>query len=237
MPELRIVLVNPKFEGNVGAIARSMSNFDVDELYLVDPCDLGEDALRRSKHGSYILENAVVTETVEEALSGCFLVAGTSGIVTKGDRNYARVPVPLREFAQQTFGYEEKIALVFGREDTGLLQEEVNKCDVLVNIPTSETNPILNLSHAATIAMYEMFHAGACMRRSEPADRIEKEFMFDFFEDLMDAIDYPAQRREDTAVMFRRMMGRSIPTKYEYNTIMGIFGDASKIIRHGKKWE
>jgi len=237
MPELRIVLVNPKFEGNVGAIARSMSNFDVDELYLVDPCDLGEDALRRSKHGSYILENAVVTETVEEALAGCFLVAGTSGIVTKGDRNYARVPVPLKEFAQQTFGYEEKIALVFGREDTGLLQEEVNKCDVLVNIPTSETNPILNLSHAATIAMYEMFHAGTCMRRSEPADRKEKEFMFDFFEDLMDAIDYPEQRREDTAVMFRRMMGRSIPTKYEYNTIMGIFGDASKIIRHGKKWE
>jgi tRNA C32,U32 (ribose-2'-O)-methylase TrmJ len=53
----------------------------------------------------------------------------------------------------------------------------------------------------------------------------------------MDAIDYPEHRREDTSVMFRRMMGRSIPTKYEYYTIMGIFGDASKIIRNGKKWE
>jgi len=237
MPELRVVLVNPKFEGNIGAVARSMANFDIDELYLVDPCPIGDDAYRRSKHGNFILDKAVTVSTVEEALAGCFLVAGTSGIVTKGDRNYARVPVPAREFAQQTFGYEEKIALVFGREDTGLLQEEVNKCDVLVTVPASDTCPILNLSHAVTIILYEMFQAASDIRRTEPADRAEKEMMFKFFEDLMDAIDYPESRRKDTAIMFRRMMGRSIPTKYEYNAIMGIFGDASKIIRNGKKWE
>jgi tRNA C32,U32 (ribose-2'-O)-methylase TrmJ len=85
--------------------------------------------------------------------------------------------------------------------------------------------------------MYELFQTGIVTRRAEPAGRKEKEYMFDFFDDLMDAIDYPEHRRDDTSVMFRRMMGRSIPTKYEYNTIMGIFGDASKIIKNGKKWE
>lgn len=237
MPEVRIVLVGPKFEGNVGAVARSMANFDIDELYLVDPCEIGDEAYRRSKHGSDILDRAVVVDSFEKALEGCFLVAGTSGITTKGDRNYTRVPVPVREFAQDVLGYEERIALVFGREDIGLYQEELNKCDVLVHVPTGETYPILNLSHAATLVMYELFQAKTVTRRPDPADRAEKEYMFGFFEDLMEAIDYPENRREDTSVMFRRMMGRSIPTKYEYNTIMGVFGDASKIIRHGKKWE
>jgi len=237
MPEVRVVLVGPKFEGNVGAVARSMANFDFEELYLVDPCVIGEDAYRRAKHGSDVLDRAVTVGTMDEAIADCFLVAGTSGIITKGDRNYTRVPVPVREFALQVSGYSEKIAIVFGREDIGLYQEELNKCDLFINVPTSERYPVLNLSHAATLVMYEMFQFGYIARRPEPADRKEKEYMFDFFDDLMDAIDYPEHRRNDTSIMFRRMMGRSIPTKYEYNTIMGIFGDASKIIKNGKKWE
>jgi tRNA/rRNA methyltransferase len=238
MPEIRIVLVGPKFEGNIGAIARSMANFDIDELYFVNPsCEIGDDARRRAKHGNDILDRAVVVTSIDEAVKDCFLTVGTSGIITKGDKNYTRVPLPAREFAQQCRGYKEKIALLFGREDIGLLQDELNRCDLLITVPTSEQYPILNLSHAATLVMYEMFQAHSVDRKAEPASHDEKELMFDFFMDLMEAIDYPENRREMTAIMFRRMMGRSIPTKYEYNTIMGIFGDASKIIRYGKQWE
>jgi TrmH family RNA methyltransferase len=237
MPEIRIILVGPKFEGNIGAVARSMANFDIRELYMVGPCEIGDDAYRRAKHGSHILDEAVSVESIDEAVKDCFLVAGTSGITTKGDRNYTRMPVPVREFAQHVSGYEEKIAIVFGREDIGLFQEELNKCDLLIHVPTSEEYPVLNLSHAAALVMYEMFQCGNVTRRAEPADRKEKEYMFSFFDNLMDAIDYPEHRRKDASVMFRRMMGRSIPTKYEYNTIMGILGDASKIIKTGKKWE
>ena len=237
MPEIRIVVVGAKFEGNVGAIARSMANFDLKELYLVNPCEIGDDAYRRSKHGSQILDEAKVVSSFEDAVKDCFLVAGTSGVTTKGDRNYTRVPVPVREFAEHCRGYPERIAIVFGREDIGLLQEELNLCDVLITIPTGERYPILNLSHAANIVMYEFFQAENVPRRPEPADRDEKERMFGFFADLMDSIDYPPSRREMTQVMFRRMMGRAVPTKYEYNTMMGVFGDASKIIRNGKPWE
>ncbi|MDR0523370.1 MAG: RNA methyltransferase [Candidatus Methanoplasma sp.] len=236
MPDVRIVLVGPKFEGNVGAVARSMANFDFEELYLVDPCPIGDEAFRRAKHGSGVLERAVPVGSLGEALDGCFLAAATSGITSKGDRNYARVPVSVREFAEHVRGYPEKVALVFGREDYGLYQEELNRCDVLIHVP-SGSQPVMNLSHAAAIAMYEMFAAAGPPRRGEPADRSEKELMFSFFEDLMGAIGYPEARRGDTSVMFRRMMGRSVPTKYEYNTIMGVFGDASKIIKSGKRWE
>ena len=237
MPEIRIVVVGPKYEGNVGAIARSMANFNLKELYLVNPCELGDDAYRRSKHGSSILDDVVVVTSLEEAVRDCFLVVGTSGVTTKGDRNYTRVPTPVREFAEHCRGYPERIAVVFGREDIGLLQDELNMCDALITIPTGEEYPIMNLSHAANIVMYEFFQVDNTPHRPEPADRAEKELMFDFFGDLLDAVEYPPNRRDNTGVMFRRMMGRAIPTKYEFNTIMGVFGDAAKFIKYGKPWE
>ena len=237
MAGIRIVLIGPKFEGNVGAVARSMANFGFDELFLVNPCNIGDEAIARSKHGSEILGNATIVNSIKEALEGCFLTVGTSGITTKGDRNYTRVPVGLKEFTSSMRGYEEKVAILFGREDIGLLQDELNLCDLLITVPVGEEYPILNLSHAATIVMYELFSSEFIPRRPEPADRDEKDRMFEFFSNLLDDIGYPETRREGTEIMFRRMMGRSIPTKYEYNTIMGVLGDASKIIRKGRRWE
>ncbi len=228
MTDVRVILVAPKFEGNIGAIARSMANFDVSELYLVHPCEIGDDAYRRAKHGADILDNAKIVDSIDEALEGCFLVAGTSGVTTKGDRNYIRIPVSAREFAQKVENYNEKIAILFGREDIGLLQDELARCDILVHIPSSDEYPILNLSHAATIVLYELFGKG--IEAPEPADQEEKERMFEYFDALLDNIDYPEQRKEYTSAMFRRMMGRAVPSKYEYNTIMGVFGDASRLI-------
>ena len=237
MADIRVVVVAPKFEGNVGAIARCCANFDVKELYLVNPCEIGETALNRSKHGSEILENAVICTSMEEATEGCFLVAGTSGTITKGDKNFARIPVPVREFAEQTRAYDEKIAIVFGREDIGLLQTELNRCDLLITIPAGDEYPVMNLSHSVGVVLYEMFQACHVPPKCEPADAAEKERMFQYFGDLLDAVGYPENRRETTSVMFRRMMGRSIPTKNEYFTIMGVLGDAARLIRSGGKWE
>lgn len=233
MADIRVVVVGPKFPGNVGAICRCMANFDVDDLWLVNPCEIDDEARNRAKHGNFILERAHIVSSMGEAVEGCFLVAGTSGIVTKGESNYARIPVPAREFAEGARGYGERIALVFGREDVGLLQAELNQCDVLIHVPTSDEYPILNLSHSVGIVLYEMFEAEMKRIRVPPADGREKALMFEKFRDLLDGIGYPSERRESTSVMFRRMMGRAIPTKYEYHTIMGVFGDAVKLIRGG----
>ncbi len=237
MPDVRVVLVEPKFEGNVGAVARLMANFGFGDLCLVNPCPLGDDAYRRAKHGCGVLESARTFETLAEALDGCFLVAGTSGTITKGPNNYSRIPVTANKFAEDIKEYGEKIAVVLGREDVGLYQEELDKCDVFVHIPASEEYPTLNLSHAAGIILYELFRTHSVTPSPMPASIMEKELMFGFFDDLLDAINYPEVRRNRTSLMFRKMMGRSVPTKYEFYTIMGVFGDAAKDLRKEKKRE
>lgn len=232
MPHIRIVLVGPKYEGNIGAICRSMTNFGLDDLVLVNPCAIGIESYRRAKHGSDILDNAKVVSTIREAIEGCTIVAGTSGVTTVGDKNFNRVPLAAREFASKIKDFEGNVAILFGREDVGLVQQELENCDVLVSVPTNSEYPILNLSHAATIIMYELFDGE--LHEPIPASTEDKERMFDMFEQLMEAGDYPEQRRKDTTVMFRRLMGRAVMTNNEFRVLMGVFNDAVKTI-NGKR--
>ena len=227
---VRIVLVGPKFEGNVGAVARSMANFGLDELYMVNPCDIGDEAYSRSKHGKQVLLDAVTVTDLEDAIKDCFLVVGTSGIVTEGDKNYVRIPISARELSERLNGYEEKVAVLFGREDQGLFQNELAMCDMLVSIPASKEYPILNMSHAATIVMYELFQNSSFLKQPRSADEVERTLLFKQFDSLLEAIDYPEHRKERTAIMFKRMLGRSVPSRWEFYTLMGVIGDAAKRI-------
>ncbi|MDH7509240.1 MAG: RNA methyltransferase [Methanomassiliicoccales archaeon] len=231
MPQFRVVLVNPKNDGNIGAIARAMGNFDFDDLYLVSPCQITEEAYKRAKHAVNVLENAKVVETLEDALRDCSLVAGTSGVTTPSEKNFMRIPMTPREFAEKTKTSEGRIAILFGREDYGLSQEELMRCDILVHIPASPQYPVLNISHAAAIIFYELFLIGARSFAPTEASEIEKEKLHEFFSDLLDAIGYPQFRKERTQVMFRRLMGRAVPTRWEFYTLMGVIGDAAKKIR------
>ncbi len=232
MPEFRIVLVNPKHDGNVGAVVRSMGNFGFKDLCLVSPCDITEEAYKRAKHAGDILRKAEVVESLDQAIEGFDLIVGTSGIVTAGEKHYVRIPLTPREFAERMKDYEERVAMLFGPEDTGLLQEDLMRCDILVNIPSSDEYPILNLSHAAAIVLYELFQVRPRKPGGpRPTNGQERERLFLFFDDLLDSVDYPEFRRERTKVMFRRLMGRAVPTKWEFHTIMGVFGDAAKKIK------
>jgi tRNA/rRNA methyltransferase len=231
MVSFKVVLVEPQNDGNVGAVARSMANFGFKELTMVSPCPITEEAFKRAKHANYILSDALVVDDFEKAIDDCFLVVGTSGIITLGEGHYARIPLTPRELAERTKDHEERVALVFGREDMGLTQEQLLRCDLLVNIPAHDEYPILNLSHAVTVVLYDLFALQGAPSKPNPATEREKELMFRYFSDLLEAIRYPSFRREKTNVMFRRMMGRSVPTKYEFYTIMGVLGDAVKRIK------
>jgi TrmH family RNA methyltransferase len=157
MPQVKVVLVEPRVDGNVGAVARSMANFGFTELCMVKPCELTDEAFKRAKHAGYILREAQVVSSFEEAIADCFHVVGTSGIVTAGEKHYIRIPLTPKEFAERLDDVEDKVAVVFGPEDTGLRQEELARCDLLVSIPSHEDYPVLNLSHAATIVLYELY--------------------------------------------------------------------------------
>ncbi|MCU0861168.1 MAG: RNA methyltransferase [Methanomassiliicoccales archaeon] len=231
MPDYRIVLVSPKHDGNVGAVVRSMGNFGLTDLFLVTPCEITEEAYKRAKHAGDILRAARTVDALDQALEGCDHLVGTSGIITHGEKHYVRIPISARELAERTRESEGRIAILFGPEDTGLRQEDLMRCDVLVHIPASVEYPVLNLSHAASIVMYEIFQAQPRHGGPRATSEMERERLFQFFDDLLEAVDYPDFRKERTKVMFRRMMGRAIPTKWEFHTIMGVLGDAAKRIK------
>ena len=231
MSAVRVVLVEPKNEGNVGAVARAMRNFDVADLVLVRPCPIGDEARKRAMHGADVLEAARAVQTFEEGLRGADLVVGTSGIDTSNERKFARISVTPRDLASKVAAMDGTLALVFGREDFGLLEEEIRACDLLVTIPASEDYPILNLSHAATILLYELFAGRPSRRPRRKASGLEKDRLLEALGDLMEATDYPAHKRSRTKVMFRRLMGRAVPSAWEFHALMGVLQRATKRIQ------
>ncbi len=231
MAIIRVVLVEPKNEGNVGAVARAMKNFGAEELVLVNPCPLGPEARQRAMHGIDILEAARVLREFETAVKGADLLVGTSGIDTASEKRFARIAMSPRDFAGRVAKTDGRVALLFGREDFGLLDQELRRCDLLITIPASEDYPILNLSHAATILLYELFAAKAIGPGTRKASGVEKEKLHEAFAALLEATDYPAHLGGRTRIMFRRLMGRAVPTKWEFHALMGVIQRATKRIR------
>ena len=230
MPRVRVILVEPKSEGNVGAVARAMRNFGARDLVLVKPCPLGDEAYKRAMHGVEILQAAKKADSLDSATRGADLVVGTSGIDTRSEKRFARISVAPRELATRVAPMQGTVAVAFGREDFGLFETELARCDLLVTIPAAADYPILNLSHAATIVLYELFTARAGTRSRREASGLEKEKLHEALAALLDATDYPMHKRARTKVMFRRLVGRAVPSAWEFHALMGVFQRATKRI-------
>ncbi len=231
MIEFRVVMVEPKHEGNVGAVARVMRNFGVADLRLVRPCPIGEEARRRAMHGASVLEAATIVGNLDTALADADLIVGTSGVETESEKKFVRIAVSPKDLAARVAAMDGTLAIVLGREDSGLRQEELLRCDLLVTIPASRTYPILNVSHAATIILYELFGEATRNRPRRTASADEKEKLHEAFADLLDATNYPAHKRARTKVMFRRLVGRAVPSVWEFHALMGVMTRATKRIR------
>lgn len=153
---IRVVLVNTSHPGNIGGAARAMKNMGLSRLYLVDPEDFPSgEANARASGANDVLDAAIVVDTLEEALTGCSLVLGTSA----RDR---RIPWPLldpRECATTSLAQVEQggeVALVFGREYAGLTNEELQRCHYHVHIPSDPAFGSLNLAAAVQVLVYEV---------------------------------------------------------------------------------
>ncbi len=230
MPRVVVVLVEPKNEGNVGAVARAMKNFGASELVLVRPCALGDEARKRAMHGVDLLEEARVADGLEAAVRDADFIMGTSGIDTQSEKHFARIAVPPKDAAARTAPLRGTVAVLFGREDFGLSESELARCDLLVKIPASEEYPILNLSHAVAILLYELHAAKGSRRATRQASGMEKEKLHDAFAALLEATDYPSHKRARTKIMFRRLVGRAVPSKWEFHALMGTLTRATKRI-------
>ena len=226
MPHFRVVLVEPLNDGNIGAVARSMKNFGLDELVLVRPCAVGEEAFKRAMHGIDVLKGARTVFSDEEAFKGADFVAATSGVDTLNDKKFVRISLTPREFSEKAKGLEGTVALLFGREDFGLPDKLIKRADFLITIPANRTYPIMNLSHAATIVFYELFQIGFEKWKPKSVGDVETDKLHEYFAELLEVIDYPKHKKEKTKVMFRRLMARSVPSTWEYHTMMGVLDGA-----------
>lgn len=235
MPEIRFVLVEPLYEGNVGFAARAIRNFGFSRLVLVDPCPLGDDALARAAHASDVLKAARVC-SLEEVFSESDITVATTGEVGKTICHPMRMPYcspkELREMVGDVAG---TVSILFGRENWGLNNEEMRRCDIVCTIPASPDYPILNLSHAVAIIAYEL----ANLPRGEYllAGREQMEHLYRHIDQYLTLINHPAFKREGTMLMMRRIFGRARLTAREASTLHGLMRRSEWHIRHDVRTE
>jgi len=152
---LKVVLVEPVGTINIGSVARLCENFNVNELRIVSPrCNyLAQEAKKMAVRGIKILEEAKIYKDLNSALSDCSRI-----IATCGRKDHGEIPLNSNKDALSwaiESKREETIALVFGREDRGLSNEELLKANKVISLNTSENYPSLNLSHAVAIVLHQ----------------------------------------------------------------------------------
>jgi len=218
-----VVLVEPKYQGNIGAIARSMANSGLTDLRIVKT-KIETEAIYRSMHGKYILENAKIFDNFDDAIKDSEIIAGTSDISKSGEK-FARVPISPEEFWDNYGLTGKKVSLVFGREDNGLNNDELSKCNFFIKIIGNPEYPVYNLSHAVAIILYEMIKINYSGNTIISKDLIGKEkinILYNRIDELLSIIDYTPEERHILMTMINRIIGRSKITESEYFKIMGI---------------
>lgn len=239
LTNIRIVLVAPSHPGNIGAAARAMKNMCLENLTLVTPEKFPDaDATARAVGADDILANAVVTESLPEALADCHLVLGASA----RKRSLSCPQTEPAEAARTILDASEKgiVAVVFGRERTGLTNEELQHCHQLVNIPCNPDYSSLNLAAAVQVISYEILKSHGPM---SPSVTPEKELTGDdvlasqsqmegFYQHLQNVmvetefLDPSAPKR--LMQRLRRLYNRAQPDRREVNILRGILTAVEK---------
>lgn len=231
---IRVVLVEPASEGNVGSVCRAMKNFGFDDLVLIRPCELGNFARAMASHAQDLLESAVIADSLDEALEGVSLTIGTTGKPGLSAREHIRMPcyspAEIRTMLEDKQG---TVALLFGKEDHGLPNEVLERCDVVMTVPASDEYPVLNLSHAVAVILYEL--SGVAGGEHLLADSELLEILYQHVEQLLESVGHPEHKQDKTALMVRRILGRAMISPREYFTLMGLIRDIELAIARVKE--
>jgi len=223
---IRIVLVNTSHPGNIGAVARAMKTMGLDELWLVAP--------RTFPHHD-LLARAHVCTSVDEALTGCRLVIGSS--VRSRAISWPQLDPRAAAAELVTTATDGPVALLFGPERTGLCNEDLDRCQALVSIPANPEYGSLNLASAVQVLAYEIRVAGLATQAPIPppaADHLaatadEIEGFFVHLERTLLAIDFINPARPGRVLRrLRRMFARARPEEDEIRILRGILTQVDK---------
>jgi len=232
LKNIRIVMVNTSHPGNIGAAARAMKNMGLAKLYLVEPKDYPSlEAISRSVGAVDVLDDAVVVDDLDQAISGCVWVAGTSARL----RTIEWPIMEPRDCVQKALENIEQgeIAIVFGNETNGLTNEQMERCNVLLHIPTNPEFSSLNIAAAVQVVCYEFRQALVTVRAKMPkgskhrydtrANATQLDGMYGHIRDVLDQLGFFGTKNPD--VMMRRLKGlfsRAETTQREVSIIRGI---------------
>jgi len=236
---IRIVLVETSHPGNIGAAARAMKNMNLHDLYLVSPVNYPHaDSFARAAGANDVLNNAVVVDTLEDAISDCTLVMGASArLRTLKWPQYT--PVEAAAVLKKA-SLTSPVALVFGRERTGLSNDELQLCHYLVHIPSNEAFSSLNLAAAVQVLAYELFQvlqqndieAEPLEEDDMPVSQAEMHRYFDHLEEVLVKVDFLDPLHPKKLMRrLHRLYNRAQPNQKEINILRGILSAVEKEIQ------
>jgi TrmH family RNA methyltransferase len=232
---IRFVLVEPRYGGNVGATARVLKNFGFATLELVDPREGAdhEEAVRMAVDAADVLAASRTHATLDEALSGAATVVGTSRRMGKHRQPHHRLDALAPAIAGLALRGE--VALLFGREDHGLSDLDLDRCTHLVYVPTAEAYPALNVAQTVALVAYELRRAlDAAVPDSAPvaaddesddalADHAAREAMYAHLEEALLTIGFlKLGQLEGMMRRLRRVLSRAELTPGDVDVVRGI---------------
>lgn len=234
LDNIRIVLIQPQFPGNIGAVARAMKNMGLTRLYLVNPAQFPhKDAFIRATNAHDVLENAVVADSLSDVIKNCRLVIGTS---TRG-RGCAVPALTARETASKIIpeAKNSQVALLFGTEASGMTGEDIKRCNYYGYIPANPEYTSLNLAAAVQTFCYEIFQAtdtdksGPEEISSSYPDNQQLEYFYQHLEQVLLASGFIIKKHPGQIMArLRRLFARARPDEKEMNILRGILSSIEK---------
>ncbi|MDP2628564.1 MAG: RNA methyltransferase [Nanoarchaeota archaeon] len=221
---ITVVCVGIENQGNLGAIARVMANFGVHDLVLINHvCKIEKEALDRASHAKSILKKAKITSL--DVLKKYDYVIGTTSMLGT-DYNLPRSPVTPEQLVGM-IDSKKKIALLLGRESHGLSNMELEQCDFTVTIPSSKDYPVMNISHACAVMLYELSKKTLPQKKKvgeniTAISGVEKKQILKQVDEILDSMHFITEKRKETQqTLWKRIVGKSFLTKREAYALMG----------------
>ncbi len=239
---LKIILVEPNGPLNVGSVARLCSNFEVDELRIVSPkCNIFSlEAKKMALKGQKYLDHCKFFNNLENAIFDCDLVIASCGRIEATKDSFFESSEDIFNWIS-SFKKINNLAIIFGREDRGLTNNELLLANKIFNIPTSRNNPSLNLSHAVAIVLYELNKSSKkkFSREYQVFNLASSKQIYDSFveiEEMLLGIGYLLKHTSSAKISkFKKYILRANTSMHEMNILRGIVHQINWFINNSKK--
>ncbi len=246
-----VALVDPQFPLNVGYVGRAMANFGVKRLFIVGNNESQidwDEATKFASHGQDVVKKIQIVKSIDSLRRKHLAIVGTTAIRAKRKSNISRttmdfdsfLPMLAKTLAQRSKSYSlAKVCFVFGRDTTGLTNEELRACDYAVTIETGTAYRTLNISHAVSIVLYEAskFLRTKVKNQTENSEIgssyvKERELLVKLYLELAEVSDFQEYKKQKLAQSLSRLVNRSNPSLRETYLLLGLASKAkSKIVQ------